>query len=113
MNKKWLNIPLLVFFGLCYGLGHPSAASYRPASIEKSLTGFHEETNRLALGFYGMFKHATDEKEAPVVRIANKPATPEPAVASPPPSPTPVEKPRVLSELPRAAQQGFIVLSAR
>ncbi len=63
MNKKWLNIPLLVFFGLCYGLGHPSAASYRPASMEKSLTGFHEETNRLALGFYGMFKYATEERK--------------------------------------------------
>ncbi len=111
MNKKWLNIPLLVFFGLCYGLGHPSAASYRPASIEKSLTGFHVETNRLALGFYGMFVHATEEKEAPVVRIANKPVMPEPAMAPPPPKP--VDMSRGLSEPPRIAQQGFIVLSAR
>lgn len=112
MKKKWLNIPLLVFFGLCYGLGHPSAASYRPASMEKSLTGFHEETNRLALGFYGMFRHATEEKEPPSFRIATKPPAPEP-VAAPPPPPKPVEMPRGLSEPPRAAQQGFIVLSAR
>ena len=46
-----VNIPLIALFGVAYGLGHPSLASWRPNSVDKTLSSFHHDVNRSAKDF--------------------------------------------------------------
>lgn len=106
LTMKMINLPLLVLFGLCYALGHPTLASYRPVLVDKTLASFHEDLNRTitgsALSVAKIFEPEAARPERAALVVVN--SEPVPALA---------QKPDKLAELPRQNTGGFTVLSAR
>lgn len=113
LTMKMINLPLLVLFGLCYALGHPTLASYRPVLVDKTLASFHEDVNRTITGtthsVAKIFEPEAASGVAPVMK--SQPVTF--AVANAEPVPLMAPKPIRLAELPRQKNGGFTVLSAQ
>jgi hypothetical protein len=107
MKMKAVNLPLLVLFGLCYGLGHPSLAAIRPALVDKTLASFHADLNRTVVGWNEMLKKGSSEAKS----VAAKPAAPVLVVATAAAASAP--EARGFTEPKRLVQAGFTVLAAR
>lgn len=116
-----VNIPLVALFSLAYGLGHPSLAPYRPASVDKTLSSFHNDLNRTARDFQESAKQLMATRGVLAASAAgivpeNKTETPKPLkqaevrVAA---QKMPQERSK-LETLPRAEKvSGFSELKAR
>lgn len=112
-RMKAVNLPLLVLFGLSYGLGHPSLASYRPQLVDKTLASFHQDVNRTAIGASAsltkLFDAEKAEASATTASAVAKVAPALPVIAAPV-----VESPKPnvrLAEVSRRSGNGFQVLN--
>lgn len=112
-NMKAINLPLLVLFGLCYALGHPALATYRPVLVDKTLASFHEDVNRTIAGSSLSVAKLFEPVPASAVAPEPRPAPIEPVLTTAAPLPQVVEQPRRLAELPRQRVSGFTELMAR
>ncbi|MGL5446265.1 MAG: hypothetical protein ACRDBL_03030 [Rhabdaerophilum sp.] len=114
-NMKAINLPLLVLFGLCYALGHPALAAYRPVLVDKTLASFHEDVNRTIAGSSISVAKLFEPVPVPASALAPTPgpALVESTVITAAPLPQVVEQPRRLAELPRQRVNGFTELMAR
>lgn len=115
MSKmKMINLPLLALFALCYSLGHPALAVFRPQAVDKTLASFHDDVNRTIVG--STLNIAT--LFAPTPATAESLPAPQPVTLAIPASrPDPVrhysQNSRRLVELSRQNSSGFTVLTAR
>lgn len=126
MSIGAMNVPLAALFGLCYGLGHPSLAAYRPAVADATLASFHNDVNRTVkdvndgLAELLKMKKSLGEASRQVARV-EQPAMS--AVKSPIAEPTlaharsaigvPPNRQAGLAEPQRKSSPGFTELKAR
>jgi hypothetical protein len=113
MQMKTVNLPLLALFGLCYGLGHPSLANYRPAMVDKTLASFHTDLNRSVVAWSDdLAKVIFSEPQAASASQAANPAAA--AIRSTESATRMAQQPaRHFADVARVANASFTVLSAR